>query len=363
MSTLKEENYEVFQNVLTIGPEYKNNKGGVGAVIDIYSKYFNKFNFISSYKPGSLFLKFWVFIIGLCKYLVLMIFSPEIKIIHIHGASRGSFFRKYIFFRINEIFFKKKIIYHIHGGEYHLFYEESNDFVKRRINHMLNNVDLLICLSESWKSYFNNNFQIKKIEIIPNIVDFPIKTEMKKGIKKVNFLFLGYINSGKGIYDIIDTITQYTALFDGNIELWIGGIGETDVLKKKIKVNELESIVKFFGWVNGQKKMDLLNGCDVYILPSYNEGLPISILEAMSFSKPVISCPVGGIPEIVKNNENGILVEPGNLEELKNAILTFIDNPRLLREYGDRSSKLVQKHYPSSVMSELNKNYKSLINE
>ena len=69
-----------------------------------------------------------------------------------------------------------------------------------------------------------------------------------------------------------------------------------------------------------RKKQNVWTGEDVYILPSYNEGLPIAILEAMSYKHPVISTPVGGIPEVIQTKENGMLVQPGNKEEIAKAI-------------------------------------------
>lgn len=75
-------------------------------------------------------------------------------------------------------------------------------------------------------------------------------------------------------------------------------------------------------------------------LPSYNEGLPIAILEAMSYKHPVISTPVGGIPEVVHNSINGILVTPGNILEIAEALQFYIEHPEAIKKQGENLIKL-----------------------
>lgn len=98
------------------------------------------------------------------------------------------------------------------------------------------------------------------------------------------------------------------------IVLHIGGNGETDRLLSIIKELGIETLVRFEGWVDKEKKQYLLNLADVYILPSFIEGVPISILEAESYHKPVITTNVGGIPSIVQDRVSGVFVTPGMIK-------------------------------------------------
>ena len=99
---------EISQHILTIGPDYRNHRGGIGAVIEIYSKYFEKFKFLPSFKVGSALFKSIFFISFVFKLTFKLIFDRKIKIVHIHGASYGSFFRKFICFAIAKYIFRKK---------------------------------------------------------------------------------------------------------------------------------------------------------------------------------------------------------------------------------------------------------------
>ena len=127
-----------------------------------------------------------------------------------------------------------------------------------------------------------------------------------------------------------------------------------------IRKNNLGDIVKFEGWVSGDKKINMLNWADIFILPSHNEGLPISILEAMSYGMPIISTPVGGIPEVVKGN--GVLVTPGNEIEIALSMRHYLDNPVLIEQEGRVSLNIVETYLPQYVMERLKHLYESLLN-
>ena len=352
---------DLSSNILTIGTDYHNHRGGVGAVIDVYSRYYEDFNFIASHKTGSALYKSSVFFLSLFKIIAALFSNRKIKIIHIHGASYGSFYRKYIIFIICKYFFRKKIIYHIHGGEYQVFYKKSNILSKQLIKNFLAKADIVLCLSQSWVEYFGQNFNIKRLEILPNIIDYPLLNEQHARSEAIIFLFLGLICKEKGIFDLIEVIAENKEQYTGKIKLIIGGNGEIQHLRDLINKYHIEDIVEFLGWISSNEKSDILNNADVYILPSYHEGLPISILESMSYGKAVISTKVGGIPEIVRDNENGLLINPGDLEAIKQSLNFFLENPGKIKEYGNISELKVQKYLPYSVIKDLEEIYKSVL--
>jgi glycosyltransferase involved in cell wall biosynthesis len=344
-----------------IGPDYHKHRGGVGAVIEVYSRYFEVFNFIESYKVGSFLFKSYVFSLSLIKLFLTLFSNRNIKIVHIHGSCNGSFYRKFIISVICKYLFRKIIIYHIHGGGFKIFYEKSNILVKRLINTLFSTADIVICLSQSWMEYYKQNFKIKRLIILPNIIDYPIKTEDSAKTNLITLLFLGLICEAKGTFDLIEVIAKNKEQYRARIKLLIGGNGEVQHLRDLISKHSIEDIVEFLGWISNKEKADVLNNSDVYILPSYYEGLPISILESMSYGKAIIATNVGGIPEIVRNKENGLLINPGDLEQIKQAIDCFLENPGLIRVYGATSEQMVQKYLPRAVIKELEDIYKSVL--
>ena len=106
-----------------------------------------------------------------------------------------------------------------------------------------------------------------------------------------------------------------------------GTSNEIDLIKQKIEENNLNNKVEILGWVSDKEK--LFKDCFASILPSYNECIPMGILESMSYGVPCIATNVGGIPEIITNQEDGVLINPGNINEIANSILMLKNNSNL----------------------------------
>ena len=347
--------------VMTVGPDYKDHRGGIEAVIEAYSKYFEQFNFVYSHKECSAPKKIVIFL--RCVVLVCRTLSQNkrIEIVHIHGSSDGSFYRKFIIFLIAKYVFRKTVLYHMHASRFHIFYNRSNRLIKRCIQLFINQCDVLLCLSDMWKGFFIEYFKPKNIEVIPNIVEYPVRCNQRTLNGTLSFLFLGEIGERKGVFDLLQVIANKQAKYRNKIHLFIGGNGKTDALVTFIEKQQISDIVDFIGWVTKDEKTRVLNSSDIYILPSYNEGLPISILEAMSYGMPVISTTVGGIPEIVRQNQNGLLITPGNHQQIEESLDFFLTSPDLIRQYGAISAEIAGGFLPHQVVKRLSSLYQSLL--
>lgn len=354
---------KIANRVITVGSQYNNHRGGIGGVIDTYSKYFEEFNYLCSYGTTTNSVKITLNFIKALFTLVFILFTKRnIKIVHIHGAAKGSVFRKYIIFNISKRIFRKTVIFHSHASEMEKFYNAGGKLVKWICKDFFGNVDIIICLSRSWKQFFFENFNPKQIVILENIVEPAAHVEtIKRSPLPVEFLFLGALGNRKGIFDLLDVLSNHKNEFEGKLKLVVGGNGEVEKFKNIVTKNQLQNLVDYKGWVSGELKTTLLANCDVYILPSYNEGLPLSILEAMTYGKPIISTNVGGISEILQSGENGCLIEAGNQAQIYNALKLFIETPHLIEEYGVKSTVKVKPYYADSVIPKLSGIYENLL--
>ena len=341
------------KNVLTIGIDYRIVHGGVAAVENVYSTFYKPFNHVTTVVDNGKVVKLFIFFRAIFIFLVWMLFHNEIEIVHVHGASGLSFWRKSLFINMAKLF-KKKIVLHMHGGG---FADFSKDH-KKSVRNTLDKCDAVIALSEYWKDFFEEEFDYHKVTVVKNVIAKPIFSKQDR--KQFTLLFLGLIGFNKGIYDLLDVIDTHQEEFRGDFILKVGGNGEVEKLQELIAKKGISDIVNYEGWVSGDKKADLLNGADVYVLPSYKEGLPISILEAMSYSLPVISTRVGGIPEIIINGKNGFLINPGDKEALYESIIKLKNSEELRIKMGELSKPIVQEHLPIYVESQLKQLYNSL---
>lgn len=204
-----------------------------------------------------------------------------------------------------------------------------------------------ICVSNYVKKFLPDN---KKIRIIKNGITTecfinPDKKDFLflKKIKKPKILFCGRLLYMKGLATIIESANflknkaHFVVAGDGSIKKW----------EKMAKSQN----ITFLGKVDHKKIAGLYNECDIFILPSFIESFPLSILEAMSSGLPVIAGNVGGIPELIKHEENGILFSPGNAVELTNNILNLIKDKEKRKDLGKKARETALKHYDSSLMA------------
>ena len=341
--------------ILTVGVDCSKVKGGVSAVEMVYSQFYAPWQHVTTATVGSSLKKWITFLFGLIKFICLMLFRPKIHIVHIHGASYSSFWRKRIIVNIAK-FFNKNVVFHCHGAEFKLFTAAHKDAVVG----MLHKCDCVVCLSESWKKWFEQECGCKNVVIIKNVIPEPkIKEteDVKNNNDVVTFLFLGELGKRKGIYELLEVLSE---IKDSNIKLLYGGNGEVENVNRRIVELGIAEKAEYLGWVSGEKKIDVFNLSDVFVLPSYNEGLPISILEAMSYGLPIISTTVGGIPEIVENGVNGLLIEPGNKQSLRESIELLAKSKTKRLEMGKNSRLVVKSHLPASVEAQLEKLYNTL---
>ena len=211
---------------------------------------------------------------------------------------------------------------------------------------------------------FNDKIQ-RKSTYIPNGVYRKQPATRTDYIEKLGLqpqkyiLAVGRITQEKGFDYLIDSYVQ-SLPHDFKLVL-AGGVDHNSSYSSEISERAQKQNVIMPGYVDGEFLRQLYSHARLFVLPSYNEGLPIAILEAMSYSHPIISTPVGGIPEVVKDHQNGILVEPGNLEQIKEALLFFIKHPEVIENYGQKSYEIVQPYFPENVFLQLKKIYYDLL--
>lgn len=286
---------------------------------------------VASHMDGSKAKKLLVAGIGLLRTLALLC-SRRIDIVHIHCGDFPSPIRKYFYFQLVRLF-RPKIILHLHGALFVEQYALLSSGWKRRIRQFFEAADLVVCLSQSWSKAAGQLFPGATLVVVPNGIPIPKlgPAIQARSDAPVRLCFLGLIGARKGAFDLLSAFK--TLLAKGlDLELTMGGNGEADRLLREIA--PLGGRVRYAGWITGEAKQQLLRHTDIFVLPSYGEGMPMSILEAMSHGVPIVSTPVGGITELVAEGESGFLVQPGDTAQLAERIYRLATDPDLRRRMG-----------------------------
>lgn len=224
----------------------------------------------------------------------------------------------------------------------------TSDFLKRFIPFVFKQVDVVICQGKSWQQLFASYLPVsqhEKLVVIQNWLDIKkYAPGMKEPLvnKPLTVLFLSWVVKEKGIYDLIYAASKVK---DSNLQFKIAGDG-ADLGSCKALCSELglDHQFEFLGWVTGEGKIDLLANTDIYVLPSYFEGFPNSLLEAMACGKAVISTKVGSIPDLINNGSNGILIEAGDQNALAKALDKLNANHSLRVSIAENARKTVEKN-------------------
>lgn len=288
--------------------------------------------YLASHQDGSRFVKFARAIVCLCQ-LVVLLSRHSICIAHLHVASRSSFWRKSLYFTICRIFGAKTIL-HLHGGEFMKFYGEESGYIGRRcINYIFNHADHIIVLSPQWKQEVVAFTSNKNATVINNAVPVPAIRRKSESNSVPCVVFLGWLGKRKGFYDLLEAFHKVRRVIPC-CKLECAGDGDLEPARAFVDALGLTESVAILGWISSEKREEMLQRATLFVLPSYAEGLPMSLLEAMAAGLPVVTTSVGGIPDVVTDGVEGIIVDPGDVSSLADAMTKILLDTKLRHRLG-----------------------------
>ena len=346
-------------SVLTVGPDFDPPKGGIAQVVYNYRHYVfgDDFLFIANSCAGSKVRKAMCALLAVLKMVWVLAVNRSVKIVHIHTASYTSFTRSCLHMHIAKAM-GRKVIMHVHGGAFRDYYCENKSYVARKLRQC----DCVVVLSGYWKRFMTQEVGAGRVEVVNNIIPKPEPGTSASSNGVVHAMFMGLLIHDKGIYDLMEAIGSIKDKLAGRFVLHVCGTGETEAVKALISGLGISGLVRLEGWVGGQAKTRLMNQCQLFVLPSYIEGLPLSILEAMSYKMCIIATGVGSIPELLADATFGEIVEPGDTGALAAAIAKYAGMAAdELQPLADAAYNASRSYWPGAVQKRLEEIYKNII--
>ena len=246
--------------------------------------------------------------------------SNETDLIHFNLNKRGSTYRILLL----SLFIKnKKYIIHMHNGKYWEFYEKSSSFIKRRIDNLLEKANYIVFVSNYQKeeTLSKINLTNKNVKVIYNGITLsnckPKKTD------KINVLYFGSIIKRRNIDEYLELAKDFS---NENIKFVLAGNGSIEGL-------DIDN-VEYHGFVSGKEKEELLLKSDI-IYDHFSESFGLGLIEAMNHYVCPLVYPIGSIPEIIGNDEYGLLFN--NKKEFKEKLLFLNDNKEILLKYQEKA--------------------------
>lgn len=234
------------------------------------------------------------------------------------------------------------------------------------IDHkIVKSADKVIAISKTCADELRAYYGVKNLELIPNAVDSTFFCPSNnKDAKGLYVLYCGRLSAEKGLIDLIKSAPYIIKKYQ-DFKFVIVGNGPLEKrLKKLIARLNIEKNFHFTGAIDHNSLLKLYQNATVFSLPSYREGLPTTLLEAMSCGIPVVATSIPGVLDVITDHKTGLLVPPHNPEKIANAILMLIEDGKLREDISSNARRHVQKYFDwEIVISSIEKVYHSLSTE
>lgn len=286
-------------------------------------------------------------LLRLIKFTYYIIFFKYDYIL-IFVADGWSFWEKGLMAVIANFFSNSKVIIAPRSG-FIINDIDKGGMLSKFIKFVFRKADVVICQSNYWKRLFEKSTLItnnSKFIIIENMIDFdkyaalPLRDLNEN--EKVTILFMAWVTRNKGIFELIEAVKMLKKE-NVNFKVIVAGKGDDyERIVEEIKLADLKEEITLMGWVLGEQKLSILAESDIFVLPTYFDGYPNSLLEAMASGKACIATNVGSIPDMMSNMDTGILVDKKDYNQLFQGLKVLIQNPVLRGEMSLKAREQVK---------------------
>lgn len=330
----------------------RNTRGGITAALKLYeqSRMWQQYHchWVGTHRDGNNVRKLWYLTKGFFQYILLL---PFYDIVHIHFSLPPSEKRKYLFFQLANMLSKKTVI-HLHCGS------QIDAIWSPVYQKMFEQCDCGILLSESLRTKVAQHLEKKKIpnsqiqnklKVVYNPCPFVADTVTYE--KKNHILFSGTLYEGKGYLDFIRAFARIAPRHP-DWRIVLAGNGEEKKARKEAQDLGIENQVVLIGWVDGEAKHRAFCEAKALCLPSYAEGFPMAVLDAWAYGLPVITTPVGGIPDVAIDGDNMLLFTPGDIDTMAEKLELLMSDEALRDKLSAASTRLAAEEFNLNTVTQ-----------
>jgi glycosyltransferase involved in cell wall biosynthesis len=323
--------------VLQFGPDL-DVRGGISTVEQLICDYlpaFASIRHVPTMNEGSRVARVAVFARA-CAELRRSLASLDPTVVHIHFASRGSTLRKMLLAQM-VIRTRRPLIMHAHGADFDNFHRRLPRAVRSMVNRTLQQANMVIVLSSQWRDFYIRECELapSQVSVLANPVRVTPRCPDRSGRQEVQFLHLGRLGKRKGGYDLLKAFAALPEELRARARLVLAGDGDVDGVRKLAE--PMGERVRVLSWIDAAERDRLLAQSDVFVLPSYAEGVPMALLEAMAAGLPCITTGVGGIPDVFTDGAEGVQVIPGDCAQITAAMAKYIRDETARLAAGQRA--------------------------
>ncbi len=340
-------NREQKPRMLMVGMHLTKTRGGISTlaagILDSDLKNDYEINYIESQAEDfGKFRKMGLAISAVIRFIAACLFT-RVDLVYVHVGSNASLYRESAFIVLSK-FFGKRTVAHFHAGDLYSYYSEQPSIGQQAIFYGLGSSDRVIAVSHGSARQLRHLNATLNITVIPNSINASAFLGLNKADKAadglIRLLFVGAVGKLKGEKDLIKALEL---LKDEHPELRVSLLGYgAENLEEMIEQTGIVGMVEHLGAVSLDQRIEFYKSADIFVLPTYAEAMPISVIEAMAAALPVITTPVGGIPELIDNAEDGFLIQPGDIKQLAKKISLLAKNNDMRLAMGAKARRRVR---------------------
>ena len=285
-------------------------------------------------------------------------------LVHLHMADRGSTFRKLALLSVARSL-RRPVVVHSHGFRFSDFFEGLPCGLRTIIRRRLNKSACFVALSDRQAGMYRQTVGVADsiLTVLPNPVKWPEEMPARTQRDTVDFVFLGRIGERKGAFDLLEAFSQLPPSVLERSRLTLAGDGEVALAQRRAAELCVSERVEAPGWIDSEVRSRLLAEASVFVLASHHEALPMALLEAMSMGLPVITTDVGGIPDLIQHEGNGLIVAPGDILGLRDQMERLALNDALRTKLGTAAWRRVESCSLPRFREALGRIYRSAVSE
>jgi glycosyltransferase involved in cell wall biosynthesis len=316
-------------------------------VLDTADRSTKACNTIGKFTLGNVLSALWTSL-RLCQKMIC--FRPKVIYLFI-SQNRWGFLRDSVLIRIGTLF-GAKVVANLAGSLFRDFYNSCPKGRQKRIKRALNRISLVEVLGSKLRPIFEGLVPADRIVVTPN----GVRIENYENIASERFvrkpgrsiLFMSTLRNSKGLGDLINAFDICAAAFQDTRLIIAGNWGTQPDKEPVIDILEkcgFKDRIDFLGVVTGGEKLETLKTADVFCLPSWSEGQPVAILEAMAAGLPVITCDRGVITDMIIDGKGGFIVPPKQPQAIAEKLELLFRSPELMLEQGKFNLERVREHF------------------
>ena len=334
-------------------------RGGMAAVVrgllssELTERY--ELDSITMHRVGSTALRVRVAISGLCRLFIWCVRHPR-GLVHLHASVRGSLYRKAIGILIARAF-RHPVLLQLHAGpgDIDAFVANLTPATRSVLRFALRRTQAIVSVSEAGSSALAAAFDLPEVGVLPNAA--PVAPASPKSATADAALFLGgFFDPAKGGVDLVRALP---ALLEASPRLRVQLAGPGEPPQELVALEG--DRVRWSAWLDDEAKATALDEAGIVLIPSRSEGLPVALLEAMAYGRAVVATAVGGIPDVLRDDVDGVIVAPGEGDAFVAAVAALVDDPARVVRLGGSARERVAELSEPKVIARIDAIYRKLL--